>query len=72
MNQVRYNNEVFYPMKIDKTRLIIENIDDNLENDTLNLYADNLLRDIEDVEFNIEKFRAGYLMISINKSYGKF
>jgi hypothetical protein len=59
-------------MKIDKTRVIIENIDDNLENDILMLYTDNLLRDIEDAEFNIEKFRSGYLMISINKSYGKF
>ena len=69
---MKYNNEVFYPMKIDKTRVIIENIDENLDNDILMLYTDNLLRDIEDVEFNIEKLRVGYLMISINKSYGKF
>jgi hypothetical protein len=72
MGQIKYNNEVFYPMKVDKTRIIIENIDENLENDILMLYTDNLMRDIEGVEFNIEKIRTGYLMITLNKSYGKF
>lgn len=66
---VNFHDTEYVPHRIDKKKLIIENVDDKLEKDVLCLYADNLLQDIDGVEFNIVNLRNRCIMLFFNKEY---
>lgn len=67
-----FNSESYVPKQIDKSKLILENIDDKLEKDILDLYADSLLQDVDNCEFKTEILKPGYVMLICNKEFGNF
>ncbi len=69
--EVKYLNETFKPLRVDRSKILIGNLDDSLERDVLFLYADNLLRGLDNVEFGIQKICPNFMMISLNRDYGK-
>lgn len=57
-------------MRVDKTKFIIENLDQGLEKDILFIYAENLLQDIPNFKCSIEHLFSEYFMVTCDKEIG--
>lgn len=58
------------PMPIDRTKVILENIDDSLKDDTLYMYADYLFQDTIKSDIKITHLKPGFVLIDIGNEYG--
>lgn len=69
---ITYNNEQFLPLRIDKTKFIIENMDQRLEKDILYLYVENLLQDTAHYKSSIEQLFNDFFLVTCDKPIGKY
>jgi hypothetical protein len=65
-----FDNTVYLPMEIDRTKIILENVDDRLEMDTLCLYADYLFQDVKHLVPKIERLKSGFVLVDLGYDYG--
>ena len=69
--QIIYNSEKFIPMRLEKTKFIIENIDETLEKDILILYAENLLQDNQNSKCSVDHLNGNFFIVNCDKHIGK-
>lgn len=69
---VTFHQTVFLPMQIDRTKIILENVDEALEMDTVSLYADYLFQDMirNGPTLKVERLKSGFILIDLDCSYG--
>ena len=69
---ISYNNELFIPFRVDKTKFIIENLDEKLEKDILNLYAENLIQDVQHFKCTVDYLCNNLFLVNCDKEIGNF
>ena len=69
--QIIYNSEKFIPMRIEKTKFIVENMDEQLEKDILILYAESLLQDNQDFKCSVDHLYGNFFIVNCDKQIGK-
>lgn len=73
---VTFNQNVFVPMEIDRSKIILENVDETLELDVISLYAEYLFQDVSRGRAcdqggpRVERLRSGFVMVDLDHSYG--
>lgn len=81
---VTFHQTAYVPMEIDRTKIILENIDEMLEMDTVSLYAEYLCQDVirtppmpspqqqhrQPNALRVERLNAGFVLIDLDSYYG--
>lgn len=72
---VAFNQNVFLPMEIDRSKIILENVDERLELDVVSLYAEYLFQDVSRRACDqggprCERLRSGFVLVNLDNDYG--